>query len=55
MNDHEVQGGRDVFEHHSSVALPLPIESRTNFPNGLSSPFTSSALILFRRARAAES
>jgi hypothetical protein len=55
MNVHDPHGGREVFEHHSWVVLPDPIESRTYFPNGLSSPFTSSGLIALRRARAAES
>jgi hypothetical protein len=33
----------------------IPIEMSTYFPNGLSSPFTSSGLMVFRRERAAES
>jgi hypothetical protein len=55
MNVQAAQGGPDVFEHHSWVVFDIPIEISTYFPNGLSSPFTSSGLILLRRARAAES
>jgi hypothetical protein len=55
MNDHGAHGGPELCEHHSWVVLDIPIEISTNFPNGLSSPFTSSGWILFRHARAAES
>lgn len=55
MNDHLVHGGPELAEHHSWAALDIPIEISTYFPNGLSSPFTSSGLILFRRERVAES
>jgi hypothetical protein len=55
MKLRDVHGGPELFEHHSSLAFDMPIEISTNLPNGLSSPFTSSALILFRLALAAES
>ena len=55
MKLHGVHGGPEVFEHHSSLAFDMPIEISTYLPNGLSSPFTSSALILLRLALAAES
>jgi hypothetical protein len=55
MNVHGAHGGPEFCEHHSCVAFDMPIESSTYFPKGLSSPFTSSGLIKFRRARAAES
>jgi hypothetical protein len=55
MNVHDAHGGPELCEHHSCVAFDIPIDSRTYFPNGLSSPFTSSGLIEFRRERAAVS
>jgi len=55
MNVHAAHGGPEVCEHHSWVVFDIPIEISTYLPNGLSSPFTSSALILLRAARAAES
>jgi hypothetical protein len=55
MNVHVAHGGPELSEHHSCVAFDIPMEISTYFPNGLSSPFTSSGLIAFRRARAAES
>jgi hypothetical protein len=55
MNDHAGQGGLDRAEHHAWVVFEPPIEISTTFPNGLSSPLTSSGLIWFLRARAAES
>jgi hypothetical protein len=55
MNVHGAHGGPELCEHHSWVVFPIPIEMSTYFPKGLSSPFTSSGLILFRAARTAES
>jgi len=55
MNVHGAHGGPEVREHHSCVVFDIPMEINTYFPNGLSSPFTSSGLIEFRLARAAES
>jgi hypothetical protein len=55
MNVHDAHGGPELWEHHSCVVFDIPMEINTYFPNGLSSPFTSSGLIAFRRARAAES
>jgi hypothetical protein len=55
MNVHGAHGGPELSEHHSCVVFDIPMEINTYFPNGLSSPFTSSGLIAFRRARAAES
>jgi hypothetical protein len=52
---HAAHGGPELSEHHSCVAFDIPIESNTYFPKGLSSPFTSSALIEFRRNFATES
>jgi len=37
------------------LVFDIPMEINTYLPNGLSSPFTSSGLIAFRRPRAAES
>jgi hypothetical protein len=55
MNVDAPHGGPELCEHHSCVVFDMPMEISTYFPNGLSSPFTSSGLIAFRRARAAES
>jgi hypothetical protein len=55
MNVQPAHGGLERAEHHACVVLEPPIESNTYFPNGLSSPLTSSGLIEFLRARAAES
>jgi len=55
MNVHGAHGGPELCEHHSCAVFDIPIEMSTYFPKGLSSLFTSSGLIAFRRARAAES
>jgi hypothetical protein len=55
MKVHGAHGGPELCEHHSWLVFDIPMEMSTNLPNGLSSPFTSSGLMAFRRARAAES
>jgi len=55
MKLHAEHGGAELAEHHSWLVFDIPIDRSTYFPNGSSSPFTSSGRIAFRRARAAES